>query len=151
MNRTTTLLLCALLMAGITLDAYQRGQRSARAEHLAARIDTITRTVERLDTIYRDSVRVAERTRVRWDTVVLRDTIRINDTLYVPLAPAQEAITACTAALRSCARAGAAKDTLIALQGEQIAAAQRVDVGRTLLTHSAVALVAALVMAIVLR
>jgi hypothetical protein len=94
-------------------DAEQRGARQARLAQLAARVETLEVIAARVDTIYRDSVRTATKWRDRWDTVRVRDTITVDSVVYVPLAPAESTITACFAALRSCDRALAAKDTLI--------------------------------------
>jgi hypothetical protein len=102
--------------------AEERGARKARLERLTAQIETLEVRVEKLDTVFRDSVRYATKWRTRWDTVKATDTITRDSVVYVRLAPAESTINACFAALRSCERAGVAKDTLIRAQAEKISA-----------------------------
>ena len=104
---------CALvLMALIAADAYSRGRRAERALTAAARVETLTVRVAKLDTIYRDSLKILVRWKEKWDTVVTRDTITVDSIIYVPLGPAESTLNACFAVVRSCGVAGVAKDSL---------------------------------------
>jgi len=118
--------LVLLLAAGAFLaaiaEAERRGAARERARVLSARVDTLRVTERMTDTLWRDTLRIATRARLVWDTVRATDTIRVRDTLYVPLAAAEAAVESCWAANRACARAGAAKDTLLAAQDARWAA-----------------------------
>lgn len=112
----------ALVAAWAIRDAERRGEAKAQARALEVRVETLRVEAARADTVYRDSLRIAVRVRERWDTVRTRDTVRLNDTLYVPLAAADSAVSSCFAAVRACGRAGAAKDSVIAALDARIAA-----------------------------
>jgi hypothetical protein len=120
--RVLALLALVLLAGWAVVEAERRGHDRAQRAFAATRTDRLRDTVHHYDTVYRDSLRIATRWQTRWDTVKLRDTVTIENTVYVPLAPAESTINACSAALRSCGRAGLAKDTLIAAQAEELSA-----------------------------
>ena len=124
MKRTAAIIATvAALIALASYDSYRRGVRHAEQKQLAARVDTLVLTVQKLDTAWRDSVKISTRWRTQYDTVRIRDTITItrNDSVivYIPRTVADSTINACFAVVRSCERAGMAKDTLIkALQAQ---------------------------------
>jgi hypothetical protein len=128
MSRThiaiTITCLCLVVLAA--LDGYRRGEANAERIALAGRVDTLTQTVVKYDTLYRDSLVIATRWKTRWDTVRVRDTITIvrNDTtiVYVRRDVADSTINACFAVVRACDKAGAAKDTLVLALRAQLAA-----------------------------
>jgi hypothetical protein len=128
MKRGELLIIVAVVWGMLTFwaikSAEDRGARLARVEQLTAQIETLEVRTQKLDTIWRDSVRYATQWQTRWDTVRVQDTVTIDSVVYVPLAPAESTINSCYAALRSCARASLAKDTLIRAQANQITALQ---------------------------
>jgi hypothetical protein len=118
MNRTAIgLAIVAVLVSYALHEARQTGRAEGRAEVAARAVVIRSGAVAKADTIYRDSLRILNRWRDRWDTVRVRDTIviRRNDTtlVYVPRAAADSTIRACYAVLRSCEARVAARDSLI--------------------------------------
>ena len=112
------LAIIALLVGYALHEARQTGRAEGRAEVAAREVLVKSRAVAKADTIYRDSLKVLTRWKTRWDSIRVTDTIVITrDTgrvVYVPRAAADSALNVCYAVVRSCDRAGVAKDSLIA-------------------------------------
>ena len=126
MNRLAIIATVACLLALASYGGYHRGHRDAERTHLDARVDTLVLTVQKLDTVWRDSVKIATKWRTKYDTVRVRDTLVVvrNDSVivYIPRVVADSTINACFAVVRSCERAGMAKDTLITALQKQVLA-----------------------------
>ena len=111
------LAIVAILIGYALHEARQTGRAEGRAEVAARAVVIRTAAVAKADTVYRDSLRVLNRWRDRWDTVRVRDTLVVtrNDTavVYVPRAAADSVVKACFAVVRSCEARVAARDSLI--------------------------------------
>jgi hypothetical protein len=111
------LAIVAALVGYALHEARQTGIAVGRAEVAAREVVVRSRAVAKADTVYRDSLRVLNRWRDRWDTVRVRDTLVVtrNDTaiVYVPRAVADSTIRACFAVLRTCEDRVWARDSLI--------------------------------------
>ncbi len=79
------------------------------------RADSLQVEAGRRDTVYRTI-------RVRYDSLLPGDTVRVRDTLYVRKDIADTTIHACTLALGACQRAGFAKDAVVLVQDSVIRA-----------------------------
>lgn len=114
MSRPAILLFASLTLVGLVLyDTYQRGLTAGRMESVTERVRVLRETVTVRDSVYRvDTIRLRV-ARTHWDTVRIRDTITIDSTIYVPLAPADSVIQACFAVVRSCGAVRLAQDSVI--------------------------------------
>jgi hypothetical protein len=91
----------------------------SQAQQAAALMDSLRRAAQTRDTVYR------QKWLPRWDTVRTRETVTLNDTVYVPFAVADSTVMACTMALDACQRLGIQQDTVIARQRLVIQALER--------------------------
>lgn len=109
------LAIIAVLIGYALHDARQTGRAEGRAEVAAREVVVWTRAVAKADTVYRDSLRVLNRWRDRWDTAYVAVDRWKHDTVEVVryVATADSTIRACFAVLRTCEDRVAARDSLI--------------------------------------
>jgi hypothetical protein len=109
------LAIVALLIGYALHEARQTGRAEGRAEVAAREVVIRTVAVAKADTVYRDSLRVLNRWRDRWDTAYVAVDRWKHDTVEVVryVAVADSTIRACYAVLRSCEARVAARDSLI--------------------------------------
>lgn len=124
----TWALFVVLAMGGVSYVAHSAARRAVAEQEarrlsgvvtaLRAQVDSLQRMAARVDTVYRT-------VRVRYDSLLPGDTVRVRDTLYVRKDIADTTIRACGLALDACQRAGLARDVVIAAQDSLITALRR--------------------------
>jgi hypothetical protein len=78
----------------------------------APEVQVLREVVHHYDTVYRtDTIRLRVAV-ARWDTIVTRDTLVRNDTVFVPRDEAVAVLSACQQALMTCERRVIARDSL---------------------------------------
>lgn len=66
------------------------------------RVDTLVKESVRLDTVYRTRTMRLKTTLAWYDTVRMTDTLVRNDTVFIPRAAADSAVSTCRAVVQTC-------------------------------------------------
>jgi hypothetical protein len=93
--------IAVLVVCGIGLGAFM-GHRRTPPTTYQVRVDTLVRESARLDTVYRTRKVRYDSIMAKYDTVRMTDTVMVNDTVYIPRAVADSAITACRLVVTTC-------------------------------------------------
>lgn len=126
-------LTCAALFVGLVAlevrstlgNAEQRGAYKAETKQLDTSNAALRAHAAKVDTVHvRDSVRYVVR-QARYDTLYVRDTVTVHDTLYVRKDLADSTLRACSDVFLSCERKVAVRDSIIANRDERITLSDR--------------------------
>lgn len=111
---------------------YEAGKASANAQEARVRVETLTKLSIQAETVFRAGKRVYVQGLAHWDTIVQRETIRVevpgkpeSTVVYVPLAPAESTIRLCSRTLVLCENRHRADSALNAGLRLQVKAEQK--------------------------